>query len=913
MRRAILTIICGIGLGVPVLASAQQATPAAGTPTAGQACLVGRQADGSVLLPTDQVITPAGAQIEFLGRPTVGALRPDGKSAAFLTGFNKQGTVTVVDLAAGKATQTFGPQSDPKAKTQPVGSFAGLVYAQDGSKLYASDANGAIIIANVAADGTLALDSWVQLPKRGEQQDISSRPGGMALSADGKTLYVALNMNNTLGVFDLAAKALTAEIPVGNAPHSVVLVGTNAYVSDEGGRPATPEEFTNDSAGTKIVADLQTGGATTGEVSVVDLAKRAVTKTIAVGLHPTGLALAGSDLFAANTNSDTVSVIDTATNEVVKTFAVQAFNNAPYGSAPTAVAVVGNQLVVSLARNNAFALYSWGGPSAPVSFEGLVPTGWNPSHIIAPADGKTLIVVNTKGVGSLGPEQSIGPEAKNPTGKWVHSNEGSISLVPFPTKDQLAADTAAVNRNNRWTGSGCAAPPASAGAAKAIPARLGDPSLIKHVVYIVKENRTYDQVLGDDSRGNGDPSLTQFGATVTPNEHALAKQFPLLDNLYCSGSLSADGHQWSTQAYVPQYLEQAFGDFGRSYPYNGGDALTYGPTGFLWENATKHGQSVRVYGEYANEERGPVAKAGKWADWYHDWQIAAGKATGTPHVQRGEFTAHSDVPSLDALLFRDFPAYVGQLIPDQTRADLFLEEFNKYESAGNLPNLLMVQLVQDHTTGVTPDFPTPRAMVADNDLALGRIVDAISHSKDWATTAIFVIEDDAQNGVDHVDGHRTTGFVISPYAKHGVVDHTYYTQIDMVRTIEQILGLPPMNQMDMAAAPMWNAFTDTPDPAPFTAVANQVPLDEMNPPKSALGGVRLAWAEASSKMGFGGLGTAPDAQDENLLNRAIWYAAHDFAVPYPGDARVLWPSEVPPSRAPAPADASGRDTSGRGN
>jgi len=258
-----------------------------------------------------------------------------------------------------------------------------------------------------------------------------------------------------------------------------------------------------------------------------------------------------------------------------------------------------------------------------------------------------------------------------------------------------------------------------------------------------------------------------------------------------------------------------------------------------------------------------------------------------------------------------FPAYATQLIPDQMRVELFKEEFDKYEAEGNLPNLVIMQLVQDHTAGTDPDYPTPRALVADNDLALGRIVDMISHSKDWESSAIFVIEDDAQDGVDHVDGHRTTGYVISLYTKHGVVDSTYYTQIDMVRTIEQILGLPPMNQMDLAATPMWNAFTDTPDFSPYTAVENQIPLDEMNPPASALTGIQLAWAQASDGMGFGDLKTQPDAQDENLLNRAIWYGTRGFDVPYPGDARILWPQEVTPASKTEEDEAEGQVEGGR--
>ncbi|MGI8476970.1 MAG: hypothetical protein ACR2OO_11435, partial [Thermomicrobiales bacterium] len=366
----------------------------------------------------------------------------------------------------------------------------------------------------------LTLDSWVQLPKSGEKNDVTARPAGMALTADGKTIYVALNMNNTLGLFDSASKTSTAEIPVGNAPHDVVISGQTAFVSNEGGRTAGAVDAVNDSGGTKIVSDPRNGGSITGTVSAVDLGTAALTKTIAVGLHPTGMMLAGGNVFVTNTNSDTISVIDAASLEVVKTIAVQAFPGAPYGSSPTGAAMIDDhQLVVGLGRNNALALYRWNGPAEPVSFEGLVPTGWNPSQVMVDAGRRRLIVVNEKGVGSLGPEASIGPEATgNPTGKWVHSNQGSLSLIPFPAAGQMADYTSTVFRGNSWSASACSdgqRPAAAVGGAMpaqaVIPARIGDPSPIKHVFYIVKENRTYDQVLGDHKRGNGDPNLVQFG------------------------------------------------------------------------------------------------------------------------------------------------------------------------------------------------------------------------------------------------------------------------------------------------------------------------------------------------------------------------------------------------------------------
>ena len=614
---------------------AQEATPMSGesSPVAvasgARDCLVGRQADGSVLLPTNQSITPAGQQVEFLGRPNAVALRPDGQTAAFLTTENPE-PITVVDLAAGTVRQAFTPDADTADEETPGASFAGIVYSADGATLYAADATGALTIADVAADGALTLAERIALPATGDA--ATSRPGGLALAEDGQTLYIALNMNNTLGVVDLAGRRLAAEIPVGNAPAAVALSGGKAYVANQGGRPADEVDRTNDSGGTDIVADPTTGGVAGGTISIVDLAAGREVGAISVGLQPSALLLHGEYLFVANTNSDTISVVDTATDEVVKTIPVQVFPGAPWGSSPNALAMVagedgtGDRLVVSLGRNNALAVYQWRGPAEAVGFEGLVPTGWYPASIALDAASDRLIVANAKGVGSLGPQKAEGPEEENPTGQFVHSNLGSASLISMPEVEEIAAQTTAVFQNNRWTPSanGCTdlqrgdALGAADVAPVAVPKRIGDPSTIKHVFYIIKENRTYDQVLGDMPQGNGDPNLVQFGREVTPNQHALAEQFQLFDNLYVSGSLSADGHQWVTQSYVTDYIEKSFGDFSRAYPFNGADALAYTPTGFLWDNALRNNQTVRAYGEYANvftDEDDPFGdNFGDWAD-----------------------------------------------------------------------------------------------------------------------------------------------------------------------------------------------------------------------------------------------------------------------------------------------------------
>ena len=420
--------------------------------------------------------------------------------------------------------------------------------------------------------------------------------------------------------------------------------------------------------------------------------------------------------------------------------------------------------------------------------------------------------------------------------------------------------------------------------------------MFKHVFYIVKENRTYDQLLGDVAAGNGDAKLQQFGAEVTPNHRALASQFALMDNTYDSGTLSADGHNWVTQAFVVDYIEKSFYDFTRSYPYNGVDPLAYASSGFIWDNALRHGKSVTVFGEYALEDS-YGGKTYPWQTFYNDYLIETGRKSGS---KTAAFTTRSDIPSLEKVLDKSYPSYDNK-VPDVYRAALFAKRFDRYVKDGNLPNLVVMSLPNDHTNGTSEKVPTPRAAIADNDLALGQIVETISKSPYWKDSVIFVIEDDTQNGVDHVDAHRTPAFVISPYTRRGAVVSDYYTQIDFVRAIEQILGLPPMNQMDMGVPgnSMSSVFTTKPDLRPYTAVPNRVPLDELNPKKAALRGLPRLWAEAMSRQNFG----QADHADEALLNRDLWYATKGYQVPYPGDPKVFAPDEVH-----AYLRSAGRDT-----
>jgi hypothetical protein len=357
--------------------------------------------------------------------------------------------------------------------------------------------------------------------------------------------------------------------------------------------------------------------------------------------------------------------------------------------------------------------------------------------------------------------------------------------------------------------------------------------------------------------------------------------------------LSADGHQWTDQAIAPDYIEKGFTDFSRSYPYNGGDSMVYAPTGFLWTDALAHGLTVKMYGEYAPSFVGPTGQAfGTWTDWYNDSLILEGKKTGSLHVPVGTFHAVADVPSVAENNNPAFPIF-NTGIPDQYRLDVFFEDFQQYVANKSLPNLIVMTLCDDHTSGGTVGDPTPAAQVADNDLAVGRLVDAVSHSPFWADTAIFFVEDDPQAGVDHVDGHRSLAYIVSPYVRRHQVNHTYYTQISMVRTIEELLGLPPMNQHDKLAAPMTDAFTDVPDLTPYTSIANQIPLDTLNVASAKK--LQKAWQQEVARYFPRGPNQKADVADPNLLDHAIWYVNTKFSRPYPGQKRILYPKEIRPS------------------
>jgi YVTN family beta-propeller protein len=846
---------------------------------------VGPQSDGRIVVPTNQILSPLGRQITFPGRPVDLALRPDGKVLAVLD--RKQ--VFTLDTESGQVID---------AAKIGAASYLGLEFTRDGRRLYASTipasrsakVGAAIVGFSVQPDGKLGKPEpiSVELPAGNEPEGIvmsadgvtlygtRQLPAGFAIAPDGRRLWVALNLANELGEVDLARREVVRRIPVGSAPYDVQLVGDKAYVSNSAGRRPQAGDATGPSGRARPVKVDSRNIAAEGSVSIVDLKQGRVIKEIVVGRYASSMAVApgGKYVAVANANSDTVSVIDTADDRVVEIISARPLAELPFGSGPNALAFSadGGELFIANGTNNAVAVVKFDPPHS--SLQGCFPTGWYPGSLALDPARNRLFVGNVKGIGS---RDTLWQGKRVVKGKQIfgfnsHDYLGSISSVPLPDDDELRRQTTVVLANNRSDEIFAAhAAPRAGIAPRPVPERHGEPSVFKHVLYIIKENRTYDQVFGDIERGEGDPSLCIFGREVTPNHHRLADEFVLLDNFYCSGVLSADGHQWTDEAFVTDYIEKAFGGFPRSYPYDGGDALAYAASGFIWDAALAKRKSLRIYGEFVEASiRWRDGRRGKptFLDCYRDY-LAGDQAI--------EIRGRATIKTLEPYVCPTFIGFPGT-VSDAYRASEFIKELKNFEQRGDLPELSIMLLPNDHTAGTKPGMPTPEAAVADNDLALGRIVEAISHSRFWKDTCILVVQDDPQNGFDHIDGHRTVALVISPYTKRHHVDSTNYNQTGMVRTIELLLGLAPMNQLDASATPMRNCFAPEPDFTPYKALPSNIPLDRLNPKLADIRDPRqLHWAELSQQEDFDEV----DEADEDTLNRILWFAARGRDDTYP--------------------------------
>ena len=838
-----MKIYCALGLFASLMACAPEPVH------------VGPREDGGFIVPTRQVIRPAGRSLEFGGRPVDLVLSPD---AGTLYVKDDRGLV-VIDTKEWSLRQEL-------AFPLGGGSMHGIAVSPDGTRVYATTAEDLLWEASVSGDGTLVWGRSISLP--GPQGRGPSHACGLALSEDGETLYVALSRNNTLGVVDLDSGRLTGEIPVGVAPFDVALFDKDrkAFVSNWGGRHPEPGERTADSSGTETVVD-ERGVARTGTVSLVDLVGRRELNQIPTDLHPSDIELneGATRLYVANANSDTVSVIDVQTGRTTAMIDVRPDPDLPFGSMPNALALSrdGGALFVANGGNNAVAQVKLHGDGDPPRVEGFIPAGWYPGGIVT--DGASLFIANVKGVGSRdegGGDPGEGPEE---TGWHVDWHLGSVTgvRIPGPARlkkytDQVRVDARIPEALHAWEVIQRGTKPVP------VPTRAGEVSVFKHVVYVIKENRTYDQVFGDMPYGNNDESLCIFGREVTPNHHALAERFILLDNYYCNGINSADGHSWSTEGNVTDHLEKSFGGFTRSYTW-GNDPLTYSSSGFIWDNVLANGLTFRNYGEldYAD----PIPEDATFTDIYQDFVRGAGRISFTHRI------------GIDRLREHSHPIYPGwnMNIPDVLRVKVFIEELREYERTGGFPNFMIVYLPQDHSSGTSPGFPTPRAHVADNDLALGQLIEAISHSRYWPETCVFVIEDDPQYGFDHVDGHRSICLIASPYTRRGALVSNFYNQTSVLHTMQRILGLMPMNQMDSMSPLMTDCFTTEPDFTPYAALPNRIPLDEMNPELSELSDRELYWARRSLDQDFDVI----DGPDDVTLNRILWHYAKGTGTPYP--------------------------------
>lgn len=880
----------------------------AGTTSFGQD-EVGQQTARGLVLPSDQTIDPIGDRLLVdNGKLLASTISPDGTRMAATTN-DRAIALTIVDLKSYRVQQQAGtsPDADLKISGNNVGQ-EGPTYSPDGKFLWLPQTNGFNRFP-VAEDGSLEPPTFITLPTVDGKRPL---PAQATFSEDGTRMFAAVNGQNTVVEMDPETGGVVKTWQVGNAPRGLVRVGDKLYVSNEGGRRARPGDPTMNSYNTEIVANRRTGSSTTGTVSVIDLASpSAPVDTIKVGLHPTAMEAGGGVLFVTNTNSDEVSVIDTEEDVVTQTIATRPWPSAEVGYHPNGVTLTDDgRLLVTLGRANAVAVYRYSSPQEPVSYVGLLPTDYYPTEVET-LDGKVL-VTNLRGIGNRGPGRTIakGPGTTPATGRNTHDSTGTVQRFTLPEDTTTARLSRTVFEQNGWDATSIKRARGRRAAAVPVPRRLGDPSKIKYVYLIVKENRTYDQLFGDMPQGNGDPSMAQFGEDVTPNQHALARQFGLYDNAYAIGTNSAEGHNWLMQSDDPEYTESSAGAYVRSYDTQD-DVLGHQRSGFLWTAVQAAGKTVRNFGEFTKFETKPADA--RWQDFYCE----ALNMDETGADTSIKTTTSSPIPSLNKVTVPEYPKYDLD-IPDIYRYEIWKRDFERNGPA----NLNMMWLSSDHTGGP----PNPVAQVADNDLTVGKIVEKISTSKYWRKSAIFVIEDDTQNGVDHVDGTRGPIQVISPWSQDGKVDSRYYTQITMIRTIEQILGAQPMNQKDTAATPMYSAFNKKPDFTPFEARPNRIPLTYGVSPQPACGGDTVAkrfrglapaerpvpsvpadqkevaqlWRDWMAQVKRRGGARIPDLANPEQMDRYTWYEANGYRRPYPGDGQILTPAQVPGRYLPSP-------------
>jgi len=767
-------------------------------------------------LPTAALLDPAAPSAPLGSMPLAMTFSPDSaRVVVVLSGLREQG-LQVVDPARRRVTQTL---------EQP-GAFLGVAFAPDGKTLYASGGVQDLVYRYAWAADSAALADSIRLDANAESGKGERYPSGIGISPDGKRLYVAENLADSLAVVDTADGRVLQRVEVGPYPYGVV-VGPEGriYVSAWGGDHVATFTPQGDSlgAGPRFV----------------------------VGRHPSALALnaSGTRLFVARASFDRIAVVDTNAGEVIAELSDAAGEGPSEGSTPNGLSLSrdGCRLWVAEADNNAAAAFDLSAATADRpeasgndTLVGRVPVEWYPTAVLT--SGHSLLVLNGKGIGTAPNPRRRHPGVKAP--RDLHSytlgqTSGSLTVLPGPTAGELAAMSRRVARAQGWD--------------RPRPPATWPP--FSHVIYVIKENRTYDQVLGDLPDGDGDPALLYFPREVTPNHHALAERFGIFDRFFVNAEVSADGHNWTTAAYASDYVEKTtpsvYSDRGREYDFQGEsggdiaeDDVAEPGNGYLWDSAVRAGITLRNYGEYTHQ-----AEDGRWI--------------GTK-------------PSLAAHTAEDYPGW-DMGISDCERVEVWQREFEAYVAGGSLPALTILWLPSDHTSGAAAGKRTPRACMADNDLALGRVVDAVTHSPYWKDTVIFVLEDDAQDGPDHVDSHRAPFLAISAYSPPGVV-HRFVNTSDVVATIVSILHLESLSQFDYFGRPLAGVFAAEPDLSPYDALPPGIDLDERNPEQSSAGRMTELLDLASA-----------DAADEELFNRVLWAVVKGPKVPYPGSRRTPLP------------------------
>ena len=753
-------------------------------------------------LPNGLTINPAGRLFDVGNMPLSAIQAPDGNIILLLSGFREQG-VQVVDPRAGKILQTVSQSS----------AFLGQTFSSDGKTLYASGANEDVVYEYSYNAGTLQLSRTLNLKSTQDQKKGTRYPAGIALSAENQFLYVAENLSDSLAVVDLKSGSVTDRKPAGLYPYAVIV---------------DPDGMIYVSAwGENIITRFK-----------VDGGKILNSSTLNVARHPSALLLNSktSRLFVASGSTDSISVINTKTFQVVSTLK-DAIPGTKEGSTPNALALSsdGRRLYVAEADSNAVAVFELSAQSSGISkagkndhLIGRIPVGWYPTAFVQTPEH--LYVVNGKGRGTrANPKATHGAAYINtPTDYTLGQLNGTISeLSATISNSELQTYSKKVAELNNWN--------------LKTAQRKYPP--FKHVLYIIKENRTYDQVFGDMPQGDGDPSLVFFNKTASPNHRAMAERFGLFDRFFVNAEVSSQGHPWSTAAYVTDYVEKTVHS---NYSSRRDNARAEGEEadpalGYFWDLATRNKLSLRIFGEYAE-------------------------------ISEDKKTYQSTKPGAKQYTSPTYPSY-DLSIQDQARADAWIAEFNGFVKAGVMPALQIFHLPNDHTAGAKAGMPTPAACFADNDLALGRILETLSNSPFWKDTVVFVVEDDSQSGPDHVDSHRSVLLVMSAYNRSGV-QHRFVNTTDVIATIEEILRIGSLSQFDYFGRPLHEIFSDKPDLTPYKAIVPEQSLKELNPEnKNARNSLKLRLDKE-------------DLSDDDLFNRILWAAIKGDQIPYPGDSRI---------------------------